>query len=165
MRLTITLCSDSKFGRLQYSLRKLLETDSAELKDLSHDPDAAQCFRARTIAFVRQSLGFSFAEDAFTSEQIEPNPVITSFGVIGESALASCTFGGTQQSDILKRQGDADIAKSSDSVYSGRLKTSSACRQWNKMCHWDKSCHLWGITAGEGWVRAQSECVLQSQSE
>ena len=69
------------------------ETDSTELSTRSRKIESMQNFRSRTSKFVQQSLGFAVAEDEMAPGPLEQNPLITSFGVIGEAFMTSCTIG------------------------------------------------------------------------
>ena len=70
-----------------------LETDSMELSDIARDPQMMNRFRLRTSNFVRQSLGFAVTEDNATLGPLESNPLISSFGIVGEALMTSYTRG------------------------------------------------------------------------
>ena len=52
-----------------------------------------QSFRSRTSKFIRQSLGLAIAEDNVAMGPPETDPLITSFGIVGEALVTSYTLG------------------------------------------------------------------------
>ena len=75
-----------------------------ELNTMSRDLGAAQCFRSRTLKFVRESLGFSVPEENGAPGPTESDPVITSFGIVGEAMVASYTLRKSRWQVLLVRQ-------------------------------------------------------------
>lgn len=74
-------------------IEKFLETDSTELSTRSRDVQSMQSFRSRTSIFVRKSLGFAATEDDVATGPPESDPLITSFGVVGEALVTWYTLG------------------------------------------------------------------------
>ena len=76
---------------------------------MSQDFNSTQNFRSRTLAFVQKSLGFSDYEKDLTNglsnghtnghinghldAEDEKDPVISSFGIVGEAIVSDCTLG------------------------------------------------------------------------
>ena len=76
-----------------------------ELNTMSRDLSAAQCFRSRTLKFVRESLGFSSVpEENGAPGPTESDAVITSFGIVGEAMVASYTLRKSRWQVMLVRQ-------------------------------------------------------------
>lgn len=74
-------------------IEKFSETDSTELSTRSRDVQSMQSFRSRTSKFVRKSLGFAAIEDDIATGPSESDPLIPSFGIVGEALVTSCTLG------------------------------------------------------------------------
>ena len=93
VRSSLQFRPSSVFTRIIQVIVAISETDSTEMSALCCNSDLTQNFRSRTSKFIRNSLGFTTPEENAAQEPPESNPLITSFGIVGEALKTSYTRG------------------------------------------------------------------------